>query len=90
MSRRRRKQYYTLPPYSIQDEIAIELAVERFKERYPDLSDLEIRIREILSRFKGEAGLKESRVLYLLGSIMRVINQDNAEYRREMGPTYYD
>jgi hypothetical protein len=84
------RKTFTLPPYSGENLRGIEKRVAMFEERYPQLDPTELKIREVISRFKGEAGLTESKVLYLTGCILRAINGTNDEYVREQGPNFHD
>lgn len=51
----------------------IQLIVEAIKMQNPGISDTEARIREVVSRFRGDAGLSAHRVNYLTAAIMKVI-----------------
>lgn len=52
----------------------IEEAVSYIKRDYPEFTDTEARIWEVLSRYRGEAGLSAMKVSNIASAIMQVIN----------------
>jgi hypothetical protein len=69
-----------LPPirqmgYTDADLAAIEGIVDRIKVDYPEFTDLQARVWEVISRYRGEAGLSADKVSYLASAICAVVSQ---------------
>lgn len=90
MTRRRSKKFFTME-FKDSDYISyVAVRLEAFKRTFPDASEKELKVREVLGRFKGEAGLKESQVHYLTACIINSLYGVTDIYHREMGETFYD
>lgn len=55
--------------YNSEDLAAIEELVQRIRKDYPEFNDTQARIWEIVSRYRGEAGLSASAVSYLVSAL---------------------
>lgn len=60
-------------PYDEEDHEKIEDLVARIKEDYPEFNDLQARIWEVISRYRGDAGISAHGVNYLSSCIYDVV-----------------
>jgi len=62
------RRFYYENPEEIKD------VVDRIKEDYPEFNDLQARLWEIISRFRGENGLSANNVSYLVSAIYQEVS----------------
>jgi len=59
--------------YTEEDLSSIEETVESIKRDYPEFTDREARVWEVISRFRGDNGLSAASVSYIVSALMEII-----------------
>ena len=62
--------------YTDKEKQRIEETVARIKEDYPEFNDLQARIWEVISRYRGETGLSALSVSYLASAIYCLLKEE--------------
>ena len=59
----------------------IEAVVSKIKTDYPQFSDQQARIWEVISRYRGDAGLSAHAVSYLVSAICSLLEREEDDVR---------
>jgi hypothetical protein len=62
--------------YSATDKEAIEKLVNQIEQDYPEFNNVQARIWEVISRYRGDAGLSAGAVSYLASCIHEILVTD--------------